>query len=190
VLFRSLEQQQRRVQQRGRDLQQQSLRSLWHTGRGLLPGQPVRELGLLLQQPVPERDHGLRIDGRNLPGRSLLGLRRRRAAMLFLHHLLRHRHVGNRDRAFHQRLRLRLRWHGLLGRAQPALARNRPTASSQIKFDMQLNVADGVTKSSDLYVRDAQAILYQGTATSTTSCGSTIAPFCDDRIWCTTTLQP
>ena len=66
-----------------------------------------------------------------------------------------------------------------------------PAASSQIKFDMQLNVADGPAKTTDLYVRDAQAILYQATTTTTTtSCGSTIAPFCDDRIWCTTTLQP
>jgi hypothetical protein len=63
-----------------------------------------------------------------------------------------------------------------------------PTAGSQIQFDMQLNVADGVTKTSDSYTRDAQAILYQATVT-TTSCGLTIAPFCDDRIWCTTTLQ-
>jgi hypothetical protein len=54
---------------------------------------------------------------------------------------------------------------------------------------MQLNAADGVTKIADSYVRDAQAILYQGTV-ATTSCGLTIAPFCDDRIWCTTTLQP
>jgi hypothetical protein len=64
-------------------------------------------------------------------------------------------------------------------------------ASAQIKFDMQLNSADGPMKSSDSQVRDAQAILYQGTAT-TTSCTSTSAiyPFCDDRVWCTTTLQP
>jgi hypothetical protein len=64
-----------------------------------------------------------------------------------------------------------------------------PTANAQIKFDMQLNSADGPMKSSDSQVRDAQAILYQASAT-TTSCASTIYPFCDDRVWCTTTLQP
>jgi hypothetical protein len=59
-----------------------------------------------------------------------------------------------------------------------------PAANAQIKFDMQLNVADGTTSASDLYVRDAQAILYMGTSTSCTQ------PYCDDRAWCTTTLQP
>jgi hypothetical protein len=67
-----------------------------------------------------------------------------------------------------------------------------PAASAQIKFDMQLNVADGATASSDLYVRDAQAVLYLGSYSSTTtSCSSSaVQPFCDDRLWCTTTLQP
>ena len=66
-----------------------------------------------------------------------------------------------------------------------------PTASAQIKFEMQLNASDGVSSSSDTQIRDAQAILYQASAT-TTSCASSSAiyPFCDDRVWCTTTLQP
>jgi hypothetical protein len=64
-----------------------------------------------------------------------------------------------------------------------------PAAASQIKFDMQLNVADGVTKPTDSFIRDADFVLYQETV-STTSCDSTVYPFCDDRVWCTTTLQP
>jgi hypothetical protein len=59
-----------------------------------------------------------------------------------------------------------------------------PGASSQIKFDMQVNIADGTTSTSDLYVRDAQAILYMGTSSTCTQ------PYCDDRAWCTTTLLP
>ena len=61
-----------------------------------------------------------------------------------------------------------------------------PGAGTQIMFEMQLNLADGVTSYSDLYVRDAQAILYLGTV-STSGCTQ---PFCDDRAWCKTTLAP
>jgi len=65
-----------------------------------------------------------------------------------------------------------------------------PAASAQIKLDMQLNAADGQTLVSDLYVRDAQAILALPTTTTTSCSSSNIQPFCDDRLWCTTTLQP
>jgi hypothetical protein len=67
-----------------------------------------------------------------------------------------------------------------------------PSAGTQIKFEMQLNAADGVTNTSDRQTRDAQAIIYQGTTPTTTTCASSssIYPFCDDRLWCTTTLQP
>jgi hypothetical protein len=67
-----------------------------------------------------------------------------------------------------------------------------PAASAQIKFDLQLNVADGPMGVSESYVRDAQAVLYLGSySSSTTSCASSaVQPFCDDRLWCTTTLQP
>jgi hypothetical protein len=65
-----------------------------------------------------------------------------------------------------------------------------PAASAQIKFDMQLNAADGVSKNGDGQIRDAQAVYYQGSAPASSPCGSTIYPFCDDRVWCTTTLQP
>jgi hypothetical protein len=67
-----------------------------------------------------------------------------------------------------------------------------PTASAQIKFEFQLNAADGVSKTTDSQIRDGQAIYYQGTAPATTTCASSSAiyPFCDDRVWCTTTLQP
>lgn len=65
-----------------------------------------------------------------------------------------------------------------------------PTASAQIKFDMQLNAADGVSKNGDGQIRDAQAVYYQAAAPASSPCGSTVYPFCDDRVWCTTTLQP
>lgn len=66
-----------------------------------------------------------------------------------------------------------------------------PAAGSQIKFDFQLNAADGPSSDYyDSYVRDAQAIFTQGPVTSSTCGSSTIFPFCDDRTWCTTTLQP
>jgi hypothetical protein len=65
-------------------------------------------------------------------------------------------------------------------------------ADAQIKFDLQLNAADGTTGASDQYVRDAQSVLYLGSYSSTTtSCSTTsVQPFCDDRLWCTTTLAP
>jgi hypothetical protein len=63
-----------------------------------------------------------------------------------------------------------------------------PTVGSNIAFDAQLNSADGPMSTSDSYVRDAQAILYQGAGTANT-CGTTIGPYCDDRLWCVVQLQ-
>jgi hypothetical protein len=64
-----------------------------------------------------------------------------------------------------------------------------PTAGSQIKFDMEINAADGKTTSGDAGPRDAQAMLYVGTNPGSSPCGSELFPYCDDRLWCTTTLQ-
>jgi hypothetical protein len=65
-----------------------------------------------------------------------------------------------------------------------------PAASAQIKFDMQLNASDGILSSSESYLRDAQAVFYLGTYSTTSCSSSAVQPFCDDRLWCTTTLQP
>jgi len=64
-----------------------------------------------------------------------------------------------------------------------------PTAGSQIKFDMELNSADGISTPGDAGPRDAQAILYQGSDPGNSPCGSPLYPYCDDRLWCSTTLQ-
>lgn len=64
-----------------------------------------------------------------------------------------------------------------------------PTAGSQIKFDMEVNSADGKSTTGDAGPRDAQAILYQGSDPGNSPCGSPLYPYCDDRLWCSTTLQ-
>jgi hypothetical protein len=65
-----------------------------------------------------------------------------------------------------------------------------PSAGGQIKLDMQLNAADGKGGAGESYVRDAQAILYLGSATSSSCSSASPQPFCDNRLWCTTTLEP
>ena len=64
-----------------------------------------------------------------------------------------------------------------------------PTAGSQIKFDMELNSADGNSTSGDAGPRDAQAILSLGSDPGSSPCGGELFPYCDDRLWCSTTLQ-
>ena len=64
-----------------------------------------------------------------------------------------------------------------------------PTAGSQIKFDMELNAADGISTNGDLGPRDAQAILYLGQDPGGSPCAGELFPYCDDRLWCSTTLQ-
>ena len=64
-----------------------------------------------------------------------------------------------------------------------------PTAGSQIKFDMELNAADGISTNGDLGPRDAQAILYLGSDPGGSPCAGELFPYCDDRLWCSTTLQ-
>jgi hypothetical protein len=63
-------------------------------------------------------------------------------------------------------------------------------ASTPIYFDAALNSArrnaDGTSP------RNAQALLYQLSSSTSTSCtgtGDNIAPFCDDRLWCKTKTQ-
>jgi hypothetical protein len=64
-----------------------------------------------------------------------------------------------------------------------------PTAGSQIKFDMELNSADGNSTAGDAGPRDAQAILYLGSDPGGSPCAGELFPYCDDRLWCSTTLQ-
>ncbi|HEX7598792.1 MAG TPA: hypothetical protein VF518_11300 [Polyangia bacterium] len=64
-----------------------------------------------------------------------------------------------------------------------------PSAGAQIKFDMEINAADGKSTNGDAGPRDAQAMLFQGTISGGSSCGSDAFPYCDDRLWCSTTLQ-
>ena len=64
-----------------------------------------------------------------------------------------------------------------------------PSKGSQIKFDMQLNSADGISTTGDAGPRDAQALLYQGSDPGNSPCGSDLYPYCDDRLWCSTSLQ-
>ncbi len=67
-----------------------------------------------------------------------------------------------------------------------------PTAGATVRFDMALNSADSTyTNVDDL--RDGQLIYYIGTV-ATTTCqgtgGDGNVPFCDDRLWCSTTVSP
>lgn len=61
-------------------------------------------------------------------------------------------------------------------------------SGAQIYFDAALNSARAGTDGAS--PRNAQAILFQLANPVSTSCtGSSVAPFCDDRLWCPTTLQ-
>jgi hypothetical protein len=59
---------------------------------------------------------------------------------------------------------------------------------SQVRFDLALNSADATFGTVD-DMRDAQMIFYVGTVSGTSTCGGDQAPYCDDRLWCATTLQ-
>jgi hypothetical protein len=79
-------------------------------------------------------------------------------------------------------IELRLPWPGAT-----------PTAGSTVRFDIALNSADSTyTNVDDL--RDGQLIFYLGTLTGPTTCQGTGSdgnvPFCDDRLWCSTTVSP
>jgi len=79
-------------------------------------------------------------------------------------------------------IELRLPWPGAT-----------PTAGSTVRFDMALNSADSTYTSVD-DLRDGQLIFYLGTLTGPTTCqgtgGDGNVPFCDDRLWCSTTVSP
>jgi len=62
-----------------------------------------------------------------------------------------------------------------------------PSSGTQIAFDMALNSADDDPAGAP-DGRDAQAILYLGSVGGST-CGDTAEPWCDDRTWCTPTLE-
>ena len=64
-----------------------------------------------------------------------------------------------------------------------------PSKGSQIKFDMELNAADGNSTAGDAGPRDAQAILCQGSDPGNSPCGTDLYPYCADRLWCSTSVQ-
>jgi hypothetical protein len=64
-------------------------------------------------------------------------------------------------------------------------------SGTSIYFDAAINSAR-LNTTDNTAPRLAQAILFQSTNTSNTSCtgtGNDIAPFCDDRLWCPTKFQ-
>jgi hypothetical protein len=65
-----------------------------------------------------------------------------------------------------------------------------PSAGAQIRFDLSLNSADKIFGTVD-EMRDGQLLYYVGTVGGTTTCQSDegTVPFCDDRTWCTTSVQ-
>ena len=65
-----------------------------------------------------------------------------------------------------------------------------PSSGTQIRFDLALNSADTTCSGVD-DMRDAQMVYYVGTVTNTTcqSSNDGTVPYCDDRTWCTTTLE-
>jgi len=64
-----------------------------------------------------------------------------------------------------------------------------PSGESQVRFDLAINSADATFGGLD-DMRDAQVIYYVGTGGGSPACGTTSEPYCDDRLWCATTLQP
>ena len=67
-----------------------------------------------------------------------------------------------------------------------------PSAGTTVRFDIALNSADKTFTSVD-DMRDGQLIYYIGTVTGNTTCqgtgGDGTVPYCDDRTWCSTTVQ-
>jgi hypothetical protein len=65
-----------------------------------------------------------------------------------------------------------------------------PNAGSQIRFDLALNSADTIFGTVD-DMRDGQLLYYVGTVNGNSTCMSNegTVPFCDDRTWCTTSVQ-
>ncbi len=63
-----------------------------------------------------------------------------------------------------------------------------PSAGAKIRFDMALNSADTNCSGVD-DMRDGQLIFYLGTVSNTTCPNNTPDVWCDDRTWCSATLQ-
>ncbi|MGC4066993.1 MAG: sugar-binding protein [Polyangiaceae bacterium] len=62
------------------------------------------------------------------------------------------------------------------------------TAGRAVFFDVALNSASEQVEGS--YVRDAQAVHFLGQAAAPSPCGTgTVQPYCDDRVWCPTSLK-
>jgi hypothetical protein len=63
-----------------------------------------------------------------------------------------------------------------------------PGAGGKVRFDLALNSADTNCSGVD-DMRDAQLLLYRGNVSSTTCPNNSPDAWCDDRTWCSTTLQ-
>jgi len=66
-----------------------------------------------------------------------------------------------------------------------------PSSGTQVRFDLALNSADSNCSGVD-DMRDGQMIYSLGTVSGSTTCqgsGDGTVPYCDDRTWCTTTLE-
>jgi cytoskeletal protein RodZ len=74
-------------------------------------------------------------------------------------------------------IELRLPWPG-----------SAPGAGTRIRFDLALNSADKSFGNVD-DMRDAQLLFYLGTTGGTTTCSGAADAWCDDRTWCSTSLQ-
>jgi hypothetical protein len=64
-----------------------------------------------------------------------------------------------------------------------------PSAGGKVRFDLALNIADTNFSQVD-DMRDAQMILNVTNVSGQTSCPGAAEPWCDDRTWCSSTLQP
>jgi hypothetical protein len=64
-----------------------------------------------------------------------------------------------------------------------------PTPGSTIRFDMALNSADSTFGGlSDM--RDGQLLYHFETVANSTCQGTDTQAYCDDRVWCATTVAP
>jgi hypothetical protein len=61
-------------------------------------------------------------------------------------------------------------------------------SGGKVRFDLAVNVADTNCSGAD-DMRDAQMVLRQSTVSGQTSCPGGAEAWCDDRTWCSTTLQ-
>jgi len=65
-----------------------------------------------------------------------------------------------------------------------------PSAGTQVRFDLALNSADTNCSGVD-DMRDGQLLYHVGAGAGATTCqGGDTVPFCDDRTWCATAVQP